>query len=350
VKASPTTLENELLRVTFNRRGEITSLVDKGNQSEFAAASCNVFHLYKDVPSGFDAWDIDSMYKAQEVPLAGTAKVTMHASGLVLGSVRTARRIGNSHLEQEVILRSGSRRLDFRTRVDWQESHKLLKVNFPVTVRAEDALHEIQFGHVRRPTHASQVYDAARFEVSNHKWTALVEENRGAAILNDCKYGVNVEGNSINLTLLKSALAPDMTADKGMQEFTYAFYCWNGAFTDSGVIQASYELNVPATMAPGKAESGRLFAVSKPNVIIETVKPAEDGSGDVVVRMYGAARCSVTCDLRTSLPITEVVETNMLEETIRKVRSSAGKIALSFRPFEIKTLRFKVSQRARRKA
>ena len=349
VKASPTTLENELLRVTFNRRGEITSIFDKENHSEFAMAPCNVLHLYKDVPSGFDAWDIDSMYKVQEVHLAGTVKVTAHAAGPVFGSVRLTRRIGNSRLEQDIVLRSGSRRVDFRTRIDWQESHKLLKVNFPVTLRAEDALHEIQFGHVRRPTHASQEYDAARFEVCNQKWTALVEENRGAAILNDCKYGVNVEGSSINLTLLKSALAPDMTADKGMQEFTYAFYCWNGAFKDSGVVQAAYELNVPATVAPGRAKSASLFTVGDPNVIIETVKPAEDGSGDVVVRVYEAARCSVTCDLRTSLPITEVAETNMLEQTLRKVRSSAGKITLSFRPFEIKTLRLKVSRRTRRK-
>ena len=342
VTATPTMLENELLRVKFNQRGEIMSMFDKEHNVEFAQAPCNVFHLYKDVPSSFDAWDIDSMYKAQEVPLAGPAKTTVHAAGPVCGSVRLTRRIGNSPLEQEIILWSGSRKLDFRTRVGWQESHKLLKVSFPVTVRAEDALHEIQFGHVRRPTHATRPYDAARFEVCNQKWTALAEENRGAAVLNDCKYGVNVEGSSINLTLLKSALAPDMMADKGTHEFTYAFYCWTGAFKDSGVIQAAYDLNMPATVVPGAAPRASLFSVSAPNVIVETVKPAEDGSGDVVVRLYESARCSVTCDLRTSLPVAAVVETNMLEQTVRKVKTSAGKIHLSFKPFEIKTLRLRV--------
>jgi len=257
----------------------------------------------------------------------------------VCGVVRVTRPIGQSRLEQDIVLRAGSQRLDFRTRVVWKESHKLLKVNFPVTVRAEDALHEIQFGHVRRPTHGSKAYDASRFEVCNQKWTALAEENRGAAVLNDCKYGVNVENGSINLTLLKSALAPDMTADKGTHEFTYAFYCWTGAFKDSGVIQAAYDLNIPATVAPGKARRASLFSVSAPNVIVETVKPAEDGSGDVVVRLYESARCSVSCDLKTSLPVKGVVETDMLENTVRKLKLSAGKVALSFKPFEIKTLR-----------
>jgi hypothetical protein len=124
----------------------------------------------------------------------------------------------------------------------------------PVQQRVYDALHEIQFGHVRRPTHASMEYDASRFEVCNQRWTALAEESRGAAVLNDCKYGVNVEGNSINLTLLRAPLAPDMTADKGEHEFTYAFHCWNqAAFCDAGIVQSGYDLNVPLTVQPGDA-------------------------------------------------------------------------------------------------
>ena len=344
VKASAVCLENELLRVRFNKRGEISSIYDKEHRTEFAKAACNAFHLYKDVPSSFDAWDIDSMYKLQEIRLAGTATARACAEGPVFGMVRVTRNIGQSGLEQDIVLRAGSRRIEFRTRVDWRESHKLLKVNFPVTVMAEDALHEIQFGYVRRPTHATRPYDSARFEVCNQKWTALAEENRGAAVLNDCKYGVNVEGSSINLTLLRSPLLPDMTADKGVQEFTYAFYCWAGSFKDSGVIREAYELNVPAAVIPGKSPSVSLFSVSDPAVVIETIKPAEDGSGDLVVRLYETTRSSVGCTLTTSLPVTHVVETNMLERTLRKLKCKAGQISLSFRPFEIKTLRIKTAQ------
>ncbi|MBO7091341.1 MAG: hypothetical protein J6W23_06115, partial [Victivallales bacterium] len=106
-----------------------------------------------------------------------------------------------------------------------------------------------------RPTHATRPYDANRFEVCNQKWTALVEGGqRGAAIVNDCKYGVNVEGNSMNLTLLRSPLAPDHWADKGVHHFTYAFTMWEPEDEPNYVnlaVTLGYELNYPVLMASG---------------------------------------------------------------------------------------------------
>jgi alpha-mannosidase len=348
VAVGPNTMENEFLKLRINAQGELSGILDKQSGREMAAAPCNSLRLYKDVPGWFDAWDIDSMYKQQPVAIRGAAEIETIAAGPLVGIVRVTRMVGQSRLSQEIVLRSGSRRVDFRTTVDWRESHKLLKVNFPVTVLSEDALHEIQFGHVRRPTHATLPYDAARFEVCNHKWTALAEEGRGAAVLNDCKYGVSVEKNSINLTLLKSSLAPDMTADKGLQHFTYAFYCWNGPFKDSGVIQSAYDLNMPATVLGGWAAkpdlpgADGLFAVDAGNVIVETVKPAEDGSGDVLVRLYESVRTATRCVLRTRLPVRKAAEANMLEQPGRALRiARGGRITLDFRPFEIKTIRLR---------
>jgi alpha-mannosidase len=184
-------------------------------------------------------------------------------------------------------------------------------------------------------------YDAARFEVCNQKWTALTEEGRGAAVLNDSKYGISVEGNSINLTLLRAPLAPDMTADRGVQEFAYAFQCWNNAaFRDAGIVQSGYDFNVPVTVQPGDAGTASLFAVDAPNVIIETVKPAEDGSGDVIVRLYEAMRTATTCTLTCGLPAKRVATVNMLEEKQGVAKIKNGKVALDLRPFEIRTLRF----------
>jgi alpha-mannosidase len=339
VRVTPTSLENEHLRVTFNKQGEITSLLDKETKREWAAGPCNSFRLYKDVPSWFDAWDIDSMYKQQPVPLPSTASLQILDRGPIVASLRLTRALGQSTLTQEISLSAGSRRLDFHTVVDWRESHRLLKVNFPVTIRSEDALQEIQFGHVRRPTHATRPYDATRFEVCNQKWTALTEENRGAAILNDCKYGVNVEGNSINLTLLRAPLAPDMNADKGRQEFTYAFYAWNGPFIGSRLVEEAYELNVPVAVQNGDAGERSLFQLDTPHVVIETVKPAEDGSGDVILRLYEAHRTSTCCRLRVDLPHRRVRAVNMLENGRQALKETNNRIELSFRPFEIKTLR-----------
>jgi alpha-mannosidase len=336
-----TLLENAFLRVEFNERGEITSLIDKTAEiGEYAAGPCNVFKMFKDVPTRFDAWDIDSMYENTPVALTEPAEIEVVATGPLVGILRVTRPLHNSTLVQEISLRRGSRRVEFKTTVDWQERHKLLKVAFPVTLHANEALHEIQFGHLARPNHRSRPFDEDRFEVANQKWSALVESERGFAVLNDCKYGVNVLHNSINLTLLKSAMAPDMEADRGMQTFTYAVVPWTGSFAESPVVVEGYRLNAAVLTVPGTAESASLFSVSKPNIVIEAVKPAEDGSSDVIVRLYEAKRTATTCTLETALPVASAVATDMLETSVVNTLSCEdGSIDLAFEPFEIKTVR-----------
>jgi alpha-mannosidase len=343
LKATPRLLENDVVRLTLDDQGTITSILDKESGRELAAGPCNNLRIYRDVPSSFDAWDIDSMYPLTPVELDEPASTEVVAAGPLVARLRVTRRLHDSTLTQEISLRRGSRRVDFHTVVDWQESHKLLKVDFPVTVHANEGVHEIQFGHIRRPNHKSRPFDADRFEVCNHKWTALMEENRGCAVLNDSKYGVNVAGNSINLTLLKSALAPDMSADRGRQEFTYAFYAWNGPFAGSPVVREAYELNRAVMTAPGAARERSLFAVDAPNVVIETVKPAEDGSPDVVVRAYEAKRTATRCTLATSLPVVGAAQTDMLENVQRELPCQDDKVALEFRPFEVKTVRLRMA-------
>ncbi|MHB1356371.1 MAG: alpha-mannosidase, partial [Anaerolineae bacterium] len=342
-QAGPDWLENECIKVQFNNRGEIISIYDKSAGRELAAAPCNQLRMFKDVPTNWDAWDLDSTYACNPVPLEESAEITVLASGPLLASLRIHRKLHDSWLTQEVRLARSSRRLDFVSSIEWQERHKLLKVAFPVNIYATEAIHEIQYGHIRRPNHKSRPFDADRFEVSNHKWTALAEENRGCAVLNDCKYGVNVLGNTISLTLLKSAIAPDMTADLGHQVFTYALYAWNGSFAESDLVRQAYELNVPVTVAAGGSGERSLFGVDAPNVILEWVKPAEDASGDIIVRLYEAKRMATRATLNTTLPITAVWRTNMLEEVQAELAVKDGKVLLELRPFEISTLRCKLS-------
>jgi alpha-mannosidase len=339
VEASTRRLENEVIRIELNRKGEITRIFDKESGQEFVSGLCNSFKMYKDVPSWFDAWDLDSMYVDSPVELDGEGSVEVVSQGELFGRLRITRKLNQSTLTQTVTLRRDSRMVEFDTKIDWQESHKLLKVAFETNLRSEEAVHEIQFGHVRRPTHASRPYDADRFEVSNHKWSALVEENRGFAVVNNAKYGLNVKDGSINLTLLKSALSPDMTADKGEQLVSYAFYIWNGSLFNSGVVQKAYELNVPARVVTGAAGEVSLFSLDAPNVVIETVKNAEDGSGDLIIRMYECMRTQTHTTLSTCLPVKSVIRTNMLEVPEEPLGCQEGKIALDFRPFEVKTLR-----------
>jgi len=333
-------LENNLVRVAFNEFGEIIHIFDKVNQRDLTAGTCNNLRMYQDIPSAFDAWDIDSMYRQRPVALPDNAAITVEAEGPLFARIVVKRKLNDSSMTQTITLRRDSRRMDFHTVIDWQERHKLLKVNFPVDIHAREALHEIQFGHLPRPTHRSREIDQDRYEVVNHKWTALAEGERGFAVLNDAKYGVDVLDNSINLTLLKSALAPDMTADRGVQEFTYAFYFWNEPFAMCDVVQQGYQLNVPVGAVMGDAGSKSLFKLDQPNIILETVKPAENPeSSDLVLRLYESMGTKTRAKLTTSLPLKSTSQADMLENELEALAIKDGEIELEFRPFEVKTLR-----------
>jgi alpha-mannosidase len=153
-----TVLENECLKVTFNSNAEITGILDKETNREMAAGLCNQFKLYKDIPAQYDGWDIDSMYKDSPVALAENARISLVSDGHLAKIIKVEKKIGDSILTQEIIIRKGSRRIDFKTFVDWRESHKLLKVNLPGAIYANEAIHEIQFGHLKRPNHASRPF------------------------------------------------------------------------------------------------------------------------------------------------------------------------------------------------
>jgi alpha-mannosidase len=351
-------LDNGLLRAQVNARGEVTSLVDSATGRQFMAGPGNQFRLFKDVPDFWDAWDIASMAEQQPIDLPEPVTVEILQSGPLVASLRLTRKLHTSTLSQVISLRRGSSRLEFATSIDWREDHKLLKVAFPCAIHSDEVISEIQFGHLRRPTHRSHVFDADRFEVCNHKWSALAEESAGLAVLNDCKYGLSALGNTISLTLLKSPLAPDPTADRGPQTFTYALYPWTGSLAESGVaehpaglggvaehpaglggvVREAYELNVPLLALPGHAAERSLFSLDAPNVVIETVKPAEDGSKAVVLRLYESMRSATRCTLTTSLPLQKAFLADMMEDPLGELECVSGKIHLEFRPFEIKTV------------
>jgi len=346
LSASTEGIENRHLRIEFDALGQVSSIFDKETGRELTAGPCNSFRMFRDVPSWFDAWDIDSMYELTPVERDEPATIEVVSSGPLVASVRISRRLNGSTLAQEVSLRRKSKRVDFHTMIDWQERHKLLKVAFPVRIHANEAIHEIQFGHIRRPNHRSRPFDADRFEVCNHKWTALAEEGRGFAVLNDSKYGVSVLGNTISLTLLKSAMGPDMRADLGVQEFVYAFYAWDGSLTESGLVQEGYDLNCPVGTALGGASERSLFSVDAPNVIIEAVKLAEDGSDDVVVRLYESMRTATRCTLASSLPVVSAARTNMIEEFEAELAWVDGGVELDLNPFEVRTVRLALNSPA----
>lgn len=331
-------MDNGLMRVTINPMGEVISCRDAQGR-ERISGKANVLHMYKDTPRKYDAWDVDSMYDQSPVDLAESGQITNVLDTPWFAEVTVTRQVGNSQWEQTIRMEVGKTMLRFDTKVDWHEHHRLLKVAFPTGIHAEESINEIQYGFVRRPTHRSRPYDADRFEVCNHRYTALCDENRGAAVLNDCKYGVSMLGDEIALTLLRGAMAPDLNADQGEHQFSYAYIFWDGSWMDSGVVRDGYELNAPLTAAVGQMDDFSMMSVEAPNVIIDTVKAAEDGSGDVIVRLYEAKHAQTDTYLRVNLPVTSASLVNLLEEEEEPVEMDGGMIALHFRGFEVKTVR-----------
>ena len=336
------TMENSQVKAVINEKGEVISFVLKESGREFAADAMNRFHLYKDVPRLFDAWDIDSNYIDQEIEAAKNVAVSMEADGLE-GVLKVTGEISNSTFTQYIRLAADSRRIEFETEIDWKEMHRLLKTGFPVNVYAENGINEMQFGFVEHPTHRSRAYDKDRFEVCNHRYSALADGAHGAAVLNDCKYGISMNGNALELTLLRAGTCPEMCADNRVHHFTYAFTAWEGSFAESDVVRQGYELNVKPVVAGGAVPTFSALTIDKENVILDTMKPAEDGSGDIILRLYESKKAAVlaTVTLSDLLQGEKVYLCDMLENCKEEILVENGEIPLNFRAFEVKTVRIK---------
>ena len=343
VSVSGHVMENGLLRVTWDDNGLLTSIWDKEARREALAPGAlgNALLLHDDNPKNWDAWDVDADYRKTFVQLTQLAGASVEMDGPLRAAVRFVREFGSSKLEQRMVLDAGSRVLRFETDVDWQEEHKFLKVAFPVAVRSSRATYEIQFGHVERSTHANTSWDQARFEVCAHRWADLGEPGFGVALLNDCKYGYDIQGSVMRLSLLRAPTHPDPSADRGRHRFTYALMPHPGDFRDAGVIAAAEDLNNPLRVIRGGRSAGERFSlieVDTPQVVVEAIKRAED-SDAVIVRLYEAWGGRCRAGVRTSLPGSRAFLCDLLERNRQEIEVRDGQLELELGPFKILTLK-----------
>lgn len=325
-------LKNAALTCRINARGEVVSVRKTGSDYEYLSGTGNRFLMFKDVNTCYDAWELGNMYEQLPVSLDGEVNLTPFENADGAG-VLVERKLHDSVLKQWITLGHDGLRLDFVTTVDWQERHKMLKVAFPVNVYAKEAIHEIQFGYVKRPTHRSYQTDKDRYEVSNQRYTALSDGAYGAAVLNDCKYGVNVVGSEIRLTLLKSAMMPDMNADRGQQDFTYSFYPFEGTLAQSNVLREAVELNEPIILGGVELGNAPIFLPNAKNIVVETIKPADTAENALLVRAYESMGMGTETGFAVAKNVIKIVETDMLEENPKPIDPAS----VAFGPFEIKT-------------
>jgi alpha-mannosidase len=303
----------------------------------------NVLQVFEDKPVHDEAWDIDLSYqdRSWEFVADGPPEVVeRNALRMILAQ---SLRYGRSTVEQHIVLYAHNPRIDFVTRVNWQERKTMLKVAFPVNVHSPRATYEIAFGAIERPTHRSTSWDAARYEVAGHRWADLSEGDYGVAILNDSKYGWDIEGDVMRLTLLRSPESPDPNADRGIHEFTYSLLPHRGDWRER-VVYAGMELNTPLLAQVSTPHPGRLpklrstISVDRPNVIVDTVKLAEDGNG-LIVRVYEAHGSRGPARLTFTRPIASAEECDLIEDRVADVETQGFQVCFDIRPWEIRTFR-----------
>ncbi|WP_257535606.1 alpha-mannosidase [Mesobacillus foraminis] len=342
--------ETDYYVMEWNEKGEISRLYDKKAQREVlpTGAAANQFQLFHDRPLLWDAWDLDPQF--QDQPAEG---VVLLEQGIRKGTTRDVIRfkwqLAQSTIEQDLVLYHHSKRIDFQTKVDWQEQHKLLKVAFPVDVVSNKATFEIPFGSVERATHTNTSWEQAQFEVCGHRFADLSEANYGVSLLNDCKYGYDVKQNVLRLSLLRAPKWPDAGADQGYHEFTYSLFPHEGDWREAEVVKRGYELNHPTVVISTTAHHGSLpsthsfIKTESKQVILDTVKQSEDGTG-LTLRLYESSGGRENISLTMAGEVLSAQETTLLEERQADISVQGKQLSSSLKPFEVKTILLNLSK------
>ncbi len=327
---------------TVDAAGHVVSFVEHATGRDAIAPGTVAaeYTVFRDTPNQWEAWDIDRAYQRNGNALSATS-VTIEGDALVV-----VRPVGSSSVTTRYSAVAGQPELTIETEVDWHEQQKLLKLAFPLDVRASVASSEIQFGHIDRPTHQNTSWDFARFETSAHRWVHVAEPGFGVAVANDSTYGHDItrstraDGGTTTLvreSLLRGPTFPDPHADQGHHVFRTVLRVGESVLdaADSG-----YRLNLPVRTVAGSAPVSPLVVVSSPQVFVEAVKLAEDRSGDVIVRLYeglGGRATDVGVDF--GFDVASVAQVDLLERPLGTSWDAGSPVSLTLRPFEIVTLR-----------
>ncbi|WP_426302303.1 alpha-mannosidase [Arthrobacter sp. R-11] len=342
-------LDNGVIRAVLDANGLLVSLSDHASGREAIAPgqAGNHLELFRDTPNEWDAWDIEEFYRHNVRSLAEARSVRLERDG---GDavVVVEREVGSSTITQRISLAAGAPSLDISTAVDWQEREKLLKISFPFDVQADRSASETQFGHVFRPTHSNTSWEAAKFEICAHRWIHVGEPGYGVAVANASSYGHDVtravrdDGGTttnVRVSLLRAPKFPDPQADRGMHVLELSVRP-GAAIADA--VEEGYRRNLaPRTVAGAKAAES-LFTVSGRALAVEAVKLAEDGSGDVVVRLYESLGERSSGVVTANFQASSVQAVDLLERPVDAPGVAAGtdNARLTLRPFQLVTLRF----------
>ena len=337
-------LETPFYKVKLDNQGMFTSIYDKENDCEVVQEGhrANLLRMYEDKPIYFDNWDIDIYYTEKFWDVDQVERMEWTELGPVRAVLSITRKASNSVIDQEIIFYAKSRRIEFVTHVDWKEHQTLLKVHFPVAVHTDEATFDVQFGNLTRKTHQNTSWDVARFESCGQKWIDLSEGHYGVSLLNDCKYGHSVKDSNMALTLIKSGIEPNPVTDQEEHDFTYALYPHAENWRAAGTVAEAYKLNQPLLINGHSDNNGKdsfsFASVNAGNVILETVKKAEDGNG-TILRMYESENALTKAKITIDADFTKAYVCNLLEENEAEAEVNGREVSLVLKPYEVVTVK-----------
>ena len=330
VTATNNTLENEFYKISFSKNGEIGILDKQTGNEVFAGNQVGCKAIVIDDPS--DTWSHDVKTFSDEIGAFGNADVNVIQEGPVKAIMRVVSAYGNSKLTTDWSLTKGSKNIEANVSLDWHEHHKMLKFSFPVNVESPAATYEVPYGYIARDINGDENPGQRWIDVTGKQSGKIY----GLTVINDAKYGYNVKGNDMRISIARAAvfahhrpkkLDPQNAyqwMDQGIHNFRMLLVPHAESWQENQVVRLAEEFMAPPIsiyqgIHGGKLAKTRSFlSIDKPNVIVAAIKQAEDND-DVVIR----------CVETSGVPTTASLDLRFAG------RSWKG----SFRPLEIKTLR-----------
>jgi alpha-mannosidase len=380
-------LMNGKLRVDV-QDGVITSLFDLEANREVVAkdGKAGQFVIFDDKPLAWQAWDVEVFHLESRKELS-SSKTAIVEQGPHRASVVTETKISDKSWVKTTISLSASvssepSYVEMESEVEWRETMKFLKVEFPVDITNTEASYETQYGVMRRPTHYNTRYlppcfcstticiltrhswDMAKFEVCCHKWADLSEHGYGVSILNDSKYGFATSGNMMRLSLLRAPKAPDAHADMGRHHIRYAILPHSGGL-DARTVRAGYNFNHPLVLERAGPKASATDSIFKsvsmhgsPSLILDAVKRGEDDEDvstgalpsrpgkSIILRIYESLGGKARGSIQSTLPIKRAWKCNLLEDDeeeldLRDVDDGSA-VNIELRAFEVATFRLQL--------
>jgi len=361
--ATTNRLETPFYRIHLDGKGAFKSLYAKHLRRELfqKGKTGNYFATFRDVPKQWEAWNIDAEYEKHRLELWQLKQYKIVEQGPLRATIRLElKTVSGSTLLQYIHFYHHSPQIDFQTEIRWQEKQVLLKVAFPFNMKISNATYEIQFGAINRSSKPRTDADIAKFEVPAQQWADMSDAKCGVSLLNNCKYGYSAKENTLSLTLLRSARYPnpidpihcdEAISDHGVHTCCYSLLPHSGDWTKGGTVRKARQLNNSIIIFKNihMENIPSLIESSKPNIIVDAVKKAEE-SDAVIIRLHEAHGVLTDTSIRIGIHASSAVECDLLENEEKSHKIIKSKLALKFKPFEIKTLKLTIKPAKRNRS